>query len=54
MCNTSIFLAGVLFRQYPGPWQVLQRDKHDGLTVLHTQGSMPSLKEVSLEILKRK
>lgn len=38
--------AGALFRVYPGPWQVLRRDRN-GLRVVHTQETMPSLKEVS-------
>ena len=44
--------AGALFRAYPGPWQVLRRDR-EGLRVVHTQDTMPSLKEVALEILPR-
>ncbi|KAG0579260.1 hypothetical protein KC19_4G086200 [Ceratodon purpureus] len=43
--------GGVLFRMYPGPWQVLQRVKDDKYVLLHEQASMPSLKEVALNIL---
>jgi len=48
--------GGVLFRAYPGPWQVLTRRNIDGdeqLTVVHTQETMPTLKEVALDILPR-
>ncbi len=44
--------AGALFRAYPGDWQVYRRDR-DGLRLVHTQKTMPSLKEVALEILPR-
>eukprot|EP00884_Botryococcus_braunii_P020999 jgi/Botrbrau1/7583/Bobra.0159s0032.1 len=46
---------GTLFRVYPGPWQVLLRDPFDSsrTKVVHTQDSMPSLKEVALDILPR-
>uniref|UniRef100_A0A7I4AFG6 DUF1995 domain-containing protein n=1 Tax=Physcomitrium patens TaxID=3218 RepID=A0A7I4AFG6_PHYPA len=42
---------GVLFRMYPGPWQVLQRVGDHKFVLLHEQASMPSLKEVALNIL---
>ncbi|KAL3691118.1 hypothetical protein R1sor_004769 [Riccia sorocarpa] len=42
--------GGVLFRAYPGPWQVLRRVDY-GFVCLHEQSSMPSLKEVALNIL---
>uniref|UniRef100_A0A7S0MRW1 DUF1995 domain-containing protein n=1 Tax=Pyramimonas obovata TaxID=1411642 RepID=A0A7S0MRW1_9CHLO len=46
--------GGILFRAYPGPWQVLKRTNEDGDTVcIHTQDTMPTLKEVALEILPR-
>jgi hypothetical protein len=48
-------LAATLFRAYPGPWQVLLRDPFDNskIRVAHTQETMPSLKEVALDILPR-
>ena len=48
--------AGVLFRAYPGPWQVLRGSplEPQSLQVIHTQESMPTLKEVALEILPRR
>ncbi|KAG7612326.1 unnamed protein product [Arabidopsis thaliana] len=42
--------GGVLFRCYPGPWQVLRRTRNKYICV-HQQESMPSLKEVALDIL---
>jgi len=47
--------GGVLFRAYPGPWQVLTRRGRDGeeLTVVHTQTTMPTLKQVASDILPR-
>ncbi|OVA18420.1 protein of unknown function DUF1995 [Macleaya cordata] len=42
--------GGTLFRCYPGPWKVLR--KINGMSVcLHQQETMPSLKEVALDIL---
>ncbi|KAL3135495.1 hypothetical protein ABBQ38_005975 [Trebouxia sp. C0009 RCD-2024] len=42
--------GGVLFRAYPDPWQVLSR-RGDSLTLVHTQDTMPILKDVALNIL---
>jgi len=45
---------GVLFRAYPGPWQVLRRNPlgpEGDVKVIWTGERRPSLKEVSLEIL---
>jgi len=46
--------GGALLRTYPGEYQVFRRD---GLGIdvreVHSQEKMPSLKEVSLEILPR-
>ncbi|KAF3685398.1 hypothetical protein BC332_00938 [Capsicum chinense] len=42
--------GGVLFRCYPGPWKVFRRVGSTYLC-LHQQESMPSLKEVALDIL---
>eukprot|EP00271_Cylindrocystis_brebissonii_P021859 TRINITY_DN809_c0_g2_i1.p1 TRINITY_DN809_c0_g2~~TRINITY_DN809_c0_g2_i1.p1 ORF type:complete len:324 (+),score=46.60 TRINITY_DN809_c0_g2_i1:40-1011(+) len=42
---------GKLFRVYPGPWQVLRGDSSGGLSLVHTQEDMPTLKEVVLNIL---
>ena len=42
--------AGVLFRAYPEPWQVLSR-RADSLQLVHTQDTMPALKDVALNIL---
>ncbi|KAK8472177.1 hypothetical protein PHAVU_002G132200 [Phaseolus vulgaris] len=43
--------GGTLFRCYPGPWKVLRRVGTRKYVCLHQQNSMPSLKEVALEIL---
>lgn len=43
--------GGTLFRCYPGPWKVLRRVGSTKYVCLHQQDSMPSLKEVALEIL---
>ncbi|KAL2348837.1 hypothetical protein Fmac_002837 [Flemingia macrophylla] len=43
--------GGTLFRCYPGPWKVLRRVGNSRYVCLHQQNSMPSLKEVALEIL---
>ncbi|KRH76352.1 hypothetical protein GLYMA_01G147700v4 [Glycine max] len=43
--------GGTLFRCYPGPWKVLRRVGNRKYVCLHQQNSMPSLKEVALEIL---
>lgn len=53
--DSCALLAGALFRCYPGPWQVLRRDPSDpwDLAVVEVRDKMPSLKEVSLEILPR-
>ncbi|XP_074382530.1 uncharacterized protein LOC141724326 isoform X2 [Apium graveolens] len=42
--------GGTLFRCYPGPWKVLRRVGNKFIS-LHEQDSMPSLKEVALDIL---
>ncbi|OIW10711.1 hypothetical protein TanjilG_16083 [Lupinus angustifolius] len=42
--------GGTLFRCYPGPWKVLRRVGNKYIC-LHQQVTMPSLKEVALEIL---
>lgn len=42
--------GGVLFRCYPGPWKVFRRVGSTYIC-LHQQESMPSLKEVALNIL---
>ena len=44
---------GVLFRAYPGPWQVLRRNPQDPeeTAVVWTGEQRPTLKEVALEIL---
>lgn len=43
---------GCLFRCYPGPWQVMRRNPFGEETkVIWTSEEMPSLKQVSLEIL---
>lgn len=42
--------GGALFRCYPGPWKVLRRMGNRYLCV-HQQETMPSLKEVALDIL---
>jgi Domain of unknown function (DUF1995) len=43
--------AGVLFRCYPGPWQVMRRYAEDDMRVVHTQDTMPTLKQVAIDIL---
>ncbi|DBB02056.1 hypothetical protein WJX77_010807 [Trebouxia sp. C0004] len=42
--------GGVLFRAYPDPWQVLRRHGNK-LELIHTQETMPVLKDVALKIL---
>ncbi|KAL5550851.1 hypothetical protein UlMin_001027 [Ulmus minor] len=42
--------GGTLFRCYPGPWKVLRRVGNKYFCI-HQQESMPSLKEVALDIL---
>ncbi|GMN40778.1 hypothetical protein TIFTF001_009997 [Ficus carica] len=42
--------GGTLFRCYPGPWKVLRRVRNKYIC-LHQQETMPSLKEVALNIL---
>ncbi|RZC73941.1 hypothetical protein C5167_049422 [Papaver somniferum] len=42
--------GGTLFRCYPGPWKVL-RQLNGKYVCLHQQKTMPSLKEVALDIL---
>jgi hypothetical protein len=45
--------AGVLFRAYPGPWQVLLRNPRDpeDTRCVWTSAERPSLKQVALGIL---
>jgi hypothetical protein len=45
--------GGVLFRAYPGPWQVLLRLSQEEVVVVHVQDEQPSLKTVALDILPR-
>lgn len=45
--------GGVLFRAYPGPWQVLLRISQDDVVVVHVQDEQPSLKSVALDILPK-
>ncbi|CAM6092736.1 unnamed protein product [Calypogeia fissa] len=42
--------GGTLFRAYPGPWQVLRRKDYQ-FVCIHEQETMPTLKEVALNIL---
>jgi hypothetical protein len=51
--TTTGTTPGVLFRQHPGPWQVLRRNPLDDsdLRVVWTGDARPSLKEVAMEIL---
>ncbi|XP_024639341.1 uncharacterized protein [Medicago truncatula] len=44
---------GILFRCYPGPWKVLRRVGSSKFVCLHQQDTMPSLKEVALDILPK-
>jgi Domain of unknown function (DUF1995) len=46
VCNT-----GSLFRCYPGPYQVLRRYGDADLRLVHSQDTMPTLKQVAIEIL---
>jgi len=43
----------ILCRCYPGPWKVLRRVGSSKFVCLHQQDTMPSLKEVALEILPK-
>mmetsp|Transcript_34988 Transcript_34988/g.85749 ORF Transcript_34988/g.85749 Transcript_34988/m.85749 type:complete len:268 (-) Transcript_34988:2036-2839(-) len=44
----------VLFRCYPGPWQVLRRRRRDdSLELVHTQADYPGIQKVALDILPR-
>ena len=44
----------VLFRAYPGPWQVLRRRRaDDSLEVVHTQETFPGVQAVALDILPK-
>lgn len=45
--------GGVLFRAYPGPWQVLLRIGKEDVVLVHTQDERPSLKEVALDVLPK-
>lgn len=47
---------GVLYRQYPGSWQVFRREgpQLSELRLIHEQNDMPTLKSVSLDILSAK
>jgi len=44
--------GGILFRAYPGPWQVLLRLQNGSTKVVHTQESKPTLKAVSYTHLR--
>jgi hypothetical protein len=43
----------VLFRCYPGPWQVLRRRRDAGLEVVWTGETYPGVQKVALEILPK-
>lgn len=43
--------GGALFRAYPGPWQVYRRLPNMEMVRVQSQDSMPTLKQVALEIL---
>ncbi|GAQ79140.1 hypothetical protein KFL_000250170 [Klebsormidium nitens] len=43
--------GGKLFRAYPGPWQVLRQNAQGQLEVIQESETMPTLKEVALNIL---
>ena len=44
----------VLFRCYPGPWQVLRRRRvDDTFELVHTQEDFPGVQKVALEILPK-
>ncbi|KAL8141713.1 hypothetical protein V2J09_014745 [Rumex salicifolius] len=43
--------GGALFRCYPGPWKVLKKSGNNKYVCVHQQETMPSLKEVALNIL---
>lgn len=43
--------GGKLFRAYPGDWEVWRSDRSGRWACIHRQESMPSLKEVALDIL---
>jgi len=45
--------GGVLFRAYPGPWQVLLRIGKEDVVLVHTQDDRPSLKDVALDMLPK-
>jgi len=45
--------SAVLFRAYPGPFQVLLREQDGSTRVVHTQPSYPGLKAVATEIVPR-
>ncbi|XP_047319906.1 protein LPA3 [Impatiens glandulifera] len=49
--NFKGFRGGTLFRCYPGQWKVLRRNTKGKYVCLHQQETMPSLKEVALDIL---
>ncbi|GAB4857944.1 hypothetical protein Ancab_015849 [Ancistrocladus abbreviatus] len=42
---------GTLFRCFPGPWKVLRKLRNNKYRCIHQQETMPSLKEVALDIL---
>ena len=43
----------VLFRCYPGPWQVMRRRRDDSLEVVWTGEEYPGVQKVALEILPK-
>jgi len=44
----------VLFRSYPGPWQVIRRRRGTNtMEVVHTQADYPGIQKVALEILPK-
>lgn len=56
--DVGIYVEGsnpaVLFRCYPGPWQVMRRRRGTGaLEVVHTQEEYPGIQKVALDILPK-
>ena len=43
----------VLFRAYPGPWQLLLRARDGSLELVHEQEAFPGLRGVAVDILPR-
>ena len=42
-----------LFRQYPGPWQMLKRDSDGSMHVKEEWEERPALRQVALEVLPK-